>query len=110
MEFHPRNLEIEEQLLDLGGGIDLDRGRQQMLSLPNVADKDRLAHEPQGEPRIVSLDRSIERWIAIAEIHGKAEFGRKEIADALISEQNNCVTVALRIGWVAVCFACVVMA
>src|SRR4029077_20099812 len=83
MELHPGGLEVEAQLFDLRGCIDLYRARQQMLPLTDIADENWLAYEPQGKPRIVSLDRSVERWIAIGEMHDKPEFGREEIARCL---------------------------
>src|SRR5215831_17323005 len=51
-----------------------------MLALAHVAGENWLAYEPQSEPRIVSLDRSVERRIAMSEMHRKPEFGREEIA------------------------------
>jgi hypothetical protein len=57
--------------------------RQQVLVLADIADENWLAYEPQGKPRIVSLDRSVERRIAIGEMHDKPEFSSEEIARPL---------------------------
>src|ERR1700689_3563707 len=50
-----RQLELLKERLDLRGCGDSDRRRQQLLPRSDVADKDRLAHEPETQSCAISL-------------------------------------------------------
>ena len=49
-----------------------------MFALSYIANKHRLADQPQGELRFVTYNLPIERWIPINEVDCKAEFVREK--------------------------------
>jgi hypothetical protein len=67
-------LKLLEQFLDLGARVKREGGRQQLVSLTNIADKDGLAEEVKTEPCSVTHDQPIKRGIAIRELDRKTEF------------------------------------
>ena len=62
---------------------DRHRSREQLLALADVADKNRLAHHAEIEPRDVALHLAVERRLAVGEDDAEAELAGEELARGL---------------------------
>src|SRR4051812_49318903 len=80
---HSCGLVNQKKLVDLVRGSDGDRGGEQMLTLPNIANEHGFANHSQIEPRMVARDLPVVRRIAIHERDREAQLFGKEIARCL---------------------------
>ena len=83
VEAHACGLELQEELLDLRCCVDSDRGRQKVLALANIPDKDWLANKPHAKPRTVAFDHAVKRRVTVDKVDCKPEFGSEEVARRL---------------------------